>query len=70
MILLIILIKNTKSNKTNSTYNLKKKITENNIRYKDHWKVIDKIEEENAMKYFAREKFRDINSVLKILNTN
>ena len=66
------LIKNTKSNKTNSTYNLKKKITENNIRYitKDHWKVIDKIEEENAMKYFAREKFRDINSVLEILDTN
>ena len=37
---------------------------------KDDWDTLDKLEEDNAMKHFIREKFNDINIALDILNKN
>ena len=37
---------------------------------KDDWNTLDKLEEDNAMKHFIREKFNDINIALGILNKN
>ena len=37
---------------------------------KDDWNTLDKLEEDNAMKHFIREKFNDINIALDILNKN
>ena len=36
---------------------------------KDDWNTLDKLEEDNAMKHFIREKFND-NIALDILNKN
>ena len=37
---------------------------------KQMWKSIDKLEEENSMPKFVREKFTDINDALNTLNRN
>ena len=56
----------------NSTSKLKDEIIKNNITYvsKNDWKTLNQTEEDRAMPNFVREKFKDINLVLKTLNIN
>ncbi len=58
--------------KKNSTEKLKEKMKINKMVFitKDDWDTLDKLEEDNAMKHFIREKFNDINIALDILNKN
>ena len=58
--------------KKNSTSKLKDEIIKNNITYvsKNDWKTLNQTEEDKAMPNFVREKFNDINLVLKTLNIN
>ena len=58
--------------KKNSTSKLKDEIIKNNITYvsKNAWKTLNQTEEDRAMPNFVREKFKDINLVLKTLNIN
>ena len=58
--------------KKNSTEKLKEKMKNNKMVFitKDDWNTLNKLEEDNAMKHFIREKFNDINIALDILNKN
>ena len=58
--------------KKNSTEKLKEKMKNNKIVFitKDDWNTLDKLEEDNAMKHFVREKFNDINIALDVLKRN
>ena len=51
---------------------MKDEIIKNNITYvcKNAWKTLNQTEEDRAMPNFVREKFKDINLVLKTLNIN
>ena len=58
--------------KKNSTEKLKEKMKNNKMVFitKDDWNTLDKLEEDNAMKHFVREKFNDINIALDVLKRN
>ena len=58
--------------KKNSTEKLKEKMKNNKMVFitKDDWNTLDKLEEDNAMKHFIREKFNDINIALDVLKRN